>query len=74
MSVQHRHIIGQFTCAPREVKKKKFDVLILKERKNIFKNEQKSRDVAAKISANTSGVEKSNNYFDDIYIPPYKYE
>ena len=37
----------------------------------IFKNEQRSRDAAAKKRANTSGVGKSNNYYEDIYIPPY---
>ena len=39
-----------------------------------FKNEQRNRDDAAKKGANTrlSGVEKSNNYYEDIYnIPPY---
>ena len=39
--------------------------------KNILKNEQRSRDVAAKKRANTSGVGKINNYCEDIYIPPY---
>ena len=28
-------------------------------------------DAAAKKRANTSGVGKSKNYFEDIYIPPY---
>ena len=37
----------------------------------IFKNEQRSRDAAAKKRANTSGVGKSNNYYEDIYIPRY---
>ena len=36
-----------------------------------FKNEQRSRDVAAKKRANTSGVGNINNYCEDIYIPPY---
>ena len=36
-----------------------------------FLNEQRSRDAAAKKIANTSGVGKSNNYYEDIYIPPY---
>ena len=36
-----------------------------------FKNEQSNRDDAAKKRANTSGVGKSNNYDEDIYIPPY---
>ena len=33
-----------------------------------FLNEQRSRDAAAKKRANTSGVGKSNNYYEDIYI------
>ena len=37
----------------------------------IFKNEQRTRDAAAKKRANTSGVGKSNNYYEDIHIPPY---
>ena len=36
-----------------------------------FKNEQRSRDAVAQKRANTSGVGKSNNYYEDIYIPPY---
>ena len=46
-------------------------ILILKDRKNI-KNEQRSKDAAAKKRPNTSGVyrENFNNYYD-IYIPPY---
>ena len=38
-----------------------------------FKNEQRSRDAAAKKRANISGVGKINNnyYCEDIYIPPY---
>ena len=39
--------------------------------KNLFLNEQRSRDAAAKKRDNTSGVGKSNNYYEDIYIPPY---
>ena len=35
------------------------------------KYEQRNRDDAAKKRANTSGVGKSNNYYEDIYIPPY---
>ena len=33
------------------------------------KNEQRNRDCAAQKSTNRSGVEKSNNYCEDIYIP-----
>ena len=43
---------------------------ILKTEKT-FKNEQRSRDAAAKKSPNTSGVGKINNYYEDTYIPPY---
>ena len=39
--------------------------------KKHFKNEQRSRDAAAKKRANTSGVGKINNNCEDIYIPPY---
>ena len=35
------------------------------------KNEQRSKDAAAKKTPNTSGVGKINNYYEDIYIPPY---
>ena len=36
----------------------------------ILKNEQRNRHCCQK-RANTSGVGKSNNYYEDIYIPPY---
>ena len=36
-----------------------------------FKNEQRSKDAAAKKRPNTSGVGKINHYSEDIYIPPY---
>ena len=36
-----------------------------------FKNEQRSKDAAAKKRPNTSGVGKINNYYENIYIPPY---
>ena len=36
-----------------------------------FKNEQRGKDAAAKKIPNTSGVGKINNYYEDIYIPPY---
>ena len=36
-----------------------------------FKNEQRSKDAAARKRPNTSGVGKINNYYEDIYIPPY---
>ena len=31
----------------------------------------RSKDVAAKKRPTTSGVGKINNYYEDIYIPPY---
>ena len=43
--------------------------LFLKTEKT-FKNEQRSKDAAAKKRPNTSGVGKINNYYEDIYIPP----
>ena len=46
-------------------------VHILKRPKKHLKNEQRSKDAAAKKRANTSGVGKINNYCEDIYIPPY---
>ena len=39
--------------------------------KKHLKNEQRSKDAAAKKRPNTSGVGKINNYYEDIYIPPY---
>ena len=46
-------------------------VYIYTRTKKHLKNEQRSRDGAAKKRANTSGGRKSNNYCEDIYIPPY---
>ena len=39
--------------------------------KKQLKNEQRSKDAAAKKRPNTSGVGKINNYYEDIYILPY---
>ena len=36
-----------------------------------FKNEQRSKDAATEKRPTTSGVGKINNYYEDIYIPPY---
>ena len=47
-----------------------FTVFITRLKKHL-KNEQRSRDAAAKKRANKSGVGKINNYCEDIYIPPY---
>ena len=44
---------------------------IVQRPKKHFKNEQRSKDAAAKKRPNTSGVGKINNYYEDIYIPPY---
>ena len=44
---------------------------IYKRPKKHFKNEKRSKDAAAKKRPNTSGVGKINNYYEDIYIPPY---
>ena len=46
------------------------DSMILKTGKT-FKNEQRSKDASAKKRPNTSGVGNINNYYEDIYIPPY---
>ena len=46
-------------------------ILNLTRPKKHFKNEQRSKDAAAKKRPNTSGVGKINNYYEDIYIPPY---
>ena len=45
--------------------------LILLKTEKTFKNEQRSKDAAAKKRPNTSGVGKIKNYYEDIYIPPY---
>ena len=46
-------------------------VSIYNKTEKTFKNEQRSKDAAAKKRPNTSGVGKINNYYEDIYIPPY---
>ena len=46
-------------------------VLLIFKTEKTFKNEQRSKDAAAKKRPNTSGVGKINNYYEDIYIPPY---
>ena len=46
-------------------------LFIITRPKKHFKNEQRSKDAAAKKRPNTSGVGKINNYYEDIYIPPY---
>ena len=47
-----------------------FGIYTIKTEKT-FKNEQRSKDAAAKKRPNTSGVGKINNYYEDIYIPLY---
>ena len=46
---------------------------VIRKTEKTFKNEQRSKDAAAKKRPNTSGVGKINNYYEDIYmyIPPY---
>ena len=46
-------------------------VLLIFKTEKTFKNEQRNKDAAAKKRPNTSGVGKINNYYEDIYIPPY---
>ena len=50
---------------------KKHNYIYIYKTEKTFKNEQKSKDAAAKKRPNTSGVGKINNYYEDIYIPPY---
>ena len=45
-------------------------IYIIRPKKHL-KNEQRSKDAAAKKRPNTSGVGKIDNYYEDIYIPPY---
>ena len=42
-----------------------------KDRKNIFKMNKEVRMLLPKKRPNTSRVGKINNYYEDIYIPPY---
>ena len=46
------------------------DSMIIRPKKH-FLNEQRSKDASAKKRPNTTGVGKINNYYEDIYIPPY---
>ena len=46
------------------------EVIYIYKTEKTFKNEQISKDAAAKKRPNTSGVGKINNYYEDIYIPP----
>ena len=46
-------------------------LLYIQKTEKTFKNEQRSKDAAAKKRPNTSGVGKIYNYYEDIYIPPY---
>ena len=46
-------------------------VLCMTRPKKHLKNEQRSKDAGAQKRPNTSGVGKINNYYEDIYIPPY---
>ena len=49
----------------------KCTILYIYKTEKTFKNEQRSKDAAAKKRPNTSGVGKINNYYEDTYIPPY---
>ena len=49
----------------------RFCTLYITRPKKHLKNEQRSKDAAAKKRPNTSGVGKINNYYEDIYISPY---
>ena len=44
---------------------------ISKNEKTFFLNEQRSMDTAAQKRADTSGVEKSNNYYEEYYKYPH---
>ena len=55
---------------PEENNGRTLNLYITRPKKHL-KNEQRSRDAAAKKRANTSGVGKIFNYCEDIYIPPY---
>ena len=46
-------------------------ILTYQRPKKHFKNEQRSKDAAAKKRPNPSGLGKINNYYEDIYISPY---
>ena len=48
-----------------------YHLLYLYKTEKTFKNYQRSKDAAAKKRPNTSEVGKINNYYEDIYIPPY---
>ena len=58
---------GAFTGEPPWTNR--LDVQYTRPKKH-FKNEQRSKDVLPKKD-HTSGVGKINNYYEDIYIPPY---
>ena len=59
----------RFTAVDRKTSNSECSKCIKTEK--TFKNEQRSKVAAAKKIPNTSGVGKINNYYEDIYIPPY---
>ena len=46
-------------------------MLFLERMKNILKMNKEVGMLLPKKRANKGGVGKSNNYYEDIYIPPY---
>ena len=71
------YVLYIMTLIPTKMKNTKVQTLggiwqmvLLERPKKHFKNEQRSKDAAAKKRPNTSGVGKINNYCEDIY-PPY---
>ena len=66
------NIIGERSEPPLSVELSEFSLyLYIYKTEKHFLNEQRSKDAAAKKNPNTSGVGKINNYYEDIYIPPY---
>ena len=66
----HFSIVG-LKCSTHTCERCDMCHYILKRPKKHLKNEQRSKDAAAKKRPNTSGVGKINNYYEDIYISPY---
>ena len=62
----HTYTLNDLECSLSNVCYILYKNNINKNKKH-FKNEQRSRDAAAKKRANTSGVQKTNNYCKDIY-------
>ena len=74
MSIQHRHnsaVLGARRAMLKIAISVSYSYSYSYKTEKTFKNEQRSKDAAAKKRPNTSGVGKINNYYEDIYIPPY---